>query len=268
MTQIAGKHVLVTGGSRGLGPVLAEALARRGAHIALAARSEEGLRRVADSLRAFDVKVMTAAVDLAQPAEREKLISTVLDHFGTIDILINNAGLETEGAFMNLPWAAIRETIEVNLVAPLSLTHLVLPHMLGRKAGHIVNIASIAAKCGGPYAATYSATKAGLAEWAQALRLELADTGVHFSTIFPGYITEVGMFARFGLTPPRSIGSCTPAQVARTVVEAIENDRLEVLVNSVPLRPFYALRELSPSLGDWLLYKLGAVKFQRRKVGL
>jgi short-subunit dehydrogenase len=140
--------------------------------------------------------------------------------------------------------------------------------MLEKKMGHIVNIASIAAKCGGPYAATYDATKAGLAEWTQGLRLELANSGVHFSTIFPGYITDVGMFARFGLTPPRSIGSCTPVQVADAVIKAIEQNTLEVIVNSTPQRLFYALKELSPSLGDWLMFKLGAVDFQRRKVGL
>ncbi|OGO08905.1 MAG: hypothetical protein A2Y61_07350 [Chloroflexi bacterium RBG_13_60_13] len=268
MTQVHGKCVLLTGGSRGIGPVIAQALARRGAHIALAARSQEGLNHVAESLKEFDVQVMTAPVDLAQPDQRHELVSTVLDKFGAIDILINNAGLETEGAYASLPWGRIRETLEVNLVAPMQLTYLVLPHMLERKTGHIVNIASAASKCGAPYAATYSATKAGLAEWAYALHLELADTGVNFSTIFPGYITDVGMFARFGVTPPRSVGSCTPAQVANAVMTAIEHNRLDVAVYSVANRLFFALRELSPSLGVWMQVASGAVDFQRKKVGL
>lgn len=268
MTQIDGKHVLLTGGSRGIGPVIAESLARRGAHLALAARSQEGLSQVAEPLRRFDVQIMIMAVDLTQPDQRHRLVSTVLEEFGAIDILINNAGLETEGAYLSLPWEKIHETIEVNLIAPMELTYLILPHMLEKKMGHIVNMASMAAKCGGPYAATYDATKAGLAEWTQGLRLELAHTGVHFSTIFPGYVTDVGMFARFGLVPPRSIGSCTPAQVANAVVKAIEQNTLEVIVNSTPQRLFYALKELSPSLADWILFKLGTVDFQRRKVGL
>jgi short-subunit dehydrogenase len=268
MTQINGKYILLTGGSRGIGPVIAETLAGRGAHIAIAARSQEGLSQIAESLKIFDVQIMTIAVDLAKSDQRHRLVSTVLEKFGAVDILINNAGLETEGAYLSLPWVKIQETIEVNLVAPMELTYLVLPHMLEKKMGHIVNMASIAAKCGGPYAATYDATKAGLAEWAQGLRLELAKTGVHFSTIFPGYITEVGMFARFGLAPPKAVGSCTPAQVANAVVKALEHNSLEVIVNSTPQRLFYALKELSPSFGDWLLYKIGAVDFQRRKVGL
>jgi short-subunit dehydrogenase len=268
MTAINGKYVLLTGGSRGIGPIIAETLAKSGAHIALAARSEEGLRNVARLLNKFEVQTMIAPVDLAQPLHCQQLVSTVLEKFGAIDILINNAGLETEGAFVSLPWEAIHETIEVNLVAPMYLTHLVLPHMLGRKSGHIVNIASIGGKCGAPFAATYSATKAGLVEWAQALHLELADTGVHFSTIFPGYITEVGMFAKFGLKPPRLLGSCSPAQVANAVVKAIQHNSLDMIVNSIPTRLLFALREVSPFLGNWLLYKLGIVDFQRKKVGL
>jgi len=78
-----------------------------------------------------------------------------------------------------------------------------------------------------PYAATYSGTKAGLAEWTRALRLELANTGVHFSTIFPGYVREVGMFAKFGIQSPWIVGSCAPSQVAKAVVQAIEKGRLK-----------------------------------------
>lgn len=268
MTQIHGKYVLLTGGSRGIGPVIAEALARRGAHITLAARSQEGLNRVAASLAEFDVQIMTAPVDLAQPGARHALVAAVLDRFGALDILINNAGLETEGDYVSLPWESIRETLEVNLVAPMQLTHLVLPHMLARKTGHIVNIASVAAKGGSPYAATYCATKAGLAEWAYSLQLELAGSGVYFSTIFPTYITEVGMFAKFGLTPPRLVGSCTPAQVVRAVMTAIDHNKSDVAVYSVANRLFFALRELSPALGVRLQVASGGVAFQRRKVGL
>lgn len=268
MTQIAGKRVLLTGGSRGLGPVIAAALASKGAHIALAARSEKDLRKVEQSLVEYKVNTFTKSVDLSQAHERRELVSTVQEKFGAIDILVNNAGLETEGAFLSLPWEEIRKTIEVNMIAPMELTYLVLPPMLERKVGHIVNIASIAAKCGGPYAATYDGTKAGLAEWSQGLRLELYSTGVNFSTIYPGYVTEVGMFSRFGLTPPRVVGSCTPAQVAISVVNAIEKNIVETIVNSTPQRYFYALKELFPSLGDWLMRKIGIVDFQRKKVGL
>lgn len=266
MTSLSGKHVLLTGGSRGIGPVMAEALAARGAHIALAARSEEGLRKVINDLGKYDVKTLAVPVDLAQTTRLHELIATVIDKFGTLDILINNAGLETEGAYLDLTWEAIQENIAVNLMAPMALTHLVFPDMLERKQGHIVNIASVAAKCGVPYAAIYSGTKAGLAEWTRALRLELAGTGVHFSTICPGYVTEVGMFARFHKTPPAIIGSCTPSQVARGVVRAIEREEVELIINSSPARLLFTLSEISPTLGDWLMFKLGVVDFRRKKL--
>ena len=266
MEELKEKVVLLTGGSRGIGPIVAEALAKRGANIALAARSESGLNSVAVRLKELGIKALVMPVDLRQSSQRERLVAAVVKEFGKIDVLINNAGLETEGAYTDLSWSSIQETVEVNLIAPMALTHLVLPDMLERKAGHIVNIASIAAKTGAPYAATYSGTKAGLAEWTRALRLELWGTGVHFSTIFPGYVREVGMFAKFGMQSPWIVGSCAPAQVAKAVVRAIEKGRLEAIINSRPLRYLFVINELSPNAGDWLMRISGAVDFQRRKV--
>jgi short-subunit dehydrogenase len=267
MEQLKGMVVLLTGGSRGIGPIVAEALAKRGANIVLAARSKRGLDDVATHLSELGSKAIVVPIDLRQSSQREKLVAHVRREFGKIDVLINNAGLETEGAYAELSWASIQETIEVNLIAPMYLTRLVLPEMLKRKAGHIVNIASIAAKSGAPYAATYSGTKAGLSEWTRALRLELANTGVHFSTIFPGYVREVGMFAKFGMQSPWIIGSCSPSQVAKAVVHAIEKRRVERIINSRPLRYAFMINELSPTIGDWLMRISGIVDFQRRKVG-
>jgi len=267
MEKLKGMVVLLTGGSRGIGPIVAEALAKRGANIVLAARSKRGLDDVATHLSELGSKAIVVPIDLRQSSQREKLVADVRREFGKIDVLINNAGLETEGAYAELSWDSIQETIEVNLIAPMSLTHLVLPEMLKRKAGHIVNIASIAAKSGAPYAATYSGTKAGLSEWTRALRLELANTGVHFSTIFPGYVREVGMFAKFGMQSPWIIGSCSPSQVAKAVVHAIEKGRVERIINSRPLRYAFIINELSPTIGDWLMRISGIVDFQRRKVG-
>ena len=266
MSTLKGKFVLLTGGSRGIGSIIAEALAKRGAHLALAARSVEGLNSVAEHLQSFGIQTMVVPVDLSQTSEQQKLVKNVLEGFGRIDILINNAGLETEGAYLGLSWEEIQKTVEVNLLAPMSLTYQVLPHMLERKEGHIVNIASVAAKIGAPFAATYSGTKAGLAEWTRGLRLELKGTGVHFSTVLPGYINEVGMFAKFHLKSPGLLGSASPYQVANAVLKAIEKEKLELFVNSSPVRLLNVACEISPTLGDWLKKVLGVVKFQRKKV--
>jgi len=266
MKDLNGKKVLLTGGSRGIGPIIAESLANRGANIILTARSESALREVVTRLNKPGFNVLALPIDLRDSSQREQLVKDVIKNFGTIDILINNAGLETEGAFTELSWSAIRENIEVNLVAPMALTRLILPVMLNKKTGHIINISSIAAKSGAPYAAVYSGTKAGLAEWSRALRLELAGTGVHFTTIFPGYVREVGMFARFGVKSPWIIGSCSPYQVANAVIYAIEKDKVEIIVNSRPLRYSFMINELSPRFGDWLMHISNAVNFQRKKV--
>ncbi len=266
MTSLSGKVLLLTGASRGLGPVIAEAVAARGATVVLAARDEDRLRQVARRLEQRGARTLAVPVDLRSAAQREELVATVAGELGRVDVLVNNAGLETEGAFTDLPWGAIQENIEVNLVAPLALTRLVLPEMLRRRAGHIVNVASVAAKSGAPYASVYSATKAGLAEWTRALRLELGGTGVRFSTVFPCYVREVGMFARFGLEPPKLVGSCSAPRVAEAVADAIERNRLETIVGDRPLRYAFVLSEASPALGDWLMRVSDAVGFQRRKV--
>ena len=267
MPWLTGRNVLLTGGSRGLGPFIASALARQGANIALSARSEAALLEVAETIRPLGVKVAVVAADLVRPAERRALVDRTVAALGTIDVLVNNAGVETEGAFLATPWELIRETLEVNLAAPMELTHLVLPRMLERDSGHVVTISSVGGKSGTAYDAVYCGTKAGLAEWTHGLRQELAATGVRFSTIFPTYVTKVGMFARFGVKAPWLSGSCTPEQVARAMVDAIEKRRVEVIVSSRALRPMLALAALSPALGDWLLRRSGIVEFQRRKVG-
>jgi short-subunit dehydrogenase len=266
MTQLAHQNVLLTGSSRGLGVVLAEAFAKRGANLALAARSEAGLCEVAESLADYGIEVAIFPIDLAQQPQREQLVTSVLQRFGRIDILVNNAGLENDGAFLDLPWETHQQTLAVNLDAPMQLTYLILPHMIQNKAGHIVHIASVAAGAAGPFDAVYCGTKAGLVEWTRSLRLELEGTGVHFTSIMPGYITEVGMFARFGMEAPSRIGSCTPAQVTQATLRAIEKDQLEVVVNSSPTRLLFVMEELFPSLSDWFKRKYGIVEFQRRKV--
>jgi short-subunit dehydrogenase len=267
MYPLAGKVVLLTGGSRGIGPVIAEALARRGANLVLAARAKSGLDKVAFVLRELGVRVRVIPADISESSQRQRLIETAQEEFGNIDVLVNNAGLETEGAYTDLPWDAILQTIEVNLVAPMELTRLALPSMLKRRSGHIVNMASIAAKSGAPYAAVYSGTKAGLAEWTRALRLELRNSGVGFTTIFPGYVRDVGMFAKFGIRSPWIVGSCSPMQVAGAVVSAIERGRAERIINTPPLRYSFILNEAFPSVGDWLMRVSGLADFQKRKIG-
>ncbi len=268
MSDLSGALALVTGASRGIGPRIAEALARAGVQrMALVARDADALEQVASRLRAAGVRALAFPADLTRSADRAALIPRVEAALGPIDVLVNDAGVETVGPFVGLAADAIFATVELNLTAPMHLARLVLPGMLRRGGGHLVNIASIAGKKGAPYEAVYSGTKAGIIEWTGALRAELAGTGVSLSVVCPGFVTGEGMFARFGLAPPRLIGSCTPEEVAAAVVRAIRKDLPEIIVNSLPLRPLLAVGALSAGAGAWLLRRLGVVEFQRRKAG-
>jgi short-subunit dehydrogenase len=266
--HLAGRVVLLTGGSHGIGPVIAERLAQEGAHLAIVARSPEALRAVAASLRALGVRALDIPADISRPDERDRLSTEVRSEFGRIDVLVNNAGVEHVGDFSTTPWCALREAIELNLSAPVHLAHTFLPSMLERREGHIINIASMSAKAGAPYDAIYSGTKGGLARWSEALRREIAGSGVGVSTIYPGYVVDRGMFARFGLQPPSALGSCSAADVADAVRDAIQRNLPEVIVNSRPIRPALALAELFPPAGDWMMRRMGVTALQRRKAAL
>ncbi len=268
MKELRGTVALLTGASRGIGPHIARALARQGVDLALVARSRPGLERVASEIRSLGVRAAVLPADVGNPGACATLVASVEEALGPVDLLVNNAGLETVGAFLSLAPEEILETVAVNLAAPLLLARAALPGMVARRRGHVVNVASLGGKKGAPYEAVYCATKAGLVEWTGGMRLELDGTGVSLSAICPGYVTGEGMFARFGVPAPRTIGSCTPGDVADAVVDAIRRDRPEVIVNSLPMRPLLALGVLSPRFGAWAPKALGVTAFQRRKVGL
>jgi short-subunit dehydrogenase len=266
MLDLRSAVALVTGASRGIGPHVAEALAREGVHVALVARDGAGLEQVAARMRAAGVRAVSIPADLRRPEERAGLVARAEATLGPIDLLVNGAAVESTGPFPDLDPAVLAATVELNLTAPMQLAQAVLPGMLRRRRGHVVNLASLAGKKGIPYGAVYSATKAGLIEWTGALRSELAGTGVSLSVVCPGFVTGEGMFARSGVPAPALLGSCTPDQVAAAVVRAIRRDLPEVLVNSVPVRPFMALIALSPRAGPWVLRRMGVVALQRRRL--
>jgi short-subunit dehydrogenase len=267
MKNLGDRRALVTGASRGIGPHIARALAGAGARLAVTARDAGSLRGLVEELEASGVRAIGVPADLRSAADRARLVAEARDALGGIDILVNNAAIDSSGAFATLAPETVATTIETNLAAPMHLTSLVLPEMLERRAGHVVNIASLAGKKAMPYEALYGGTKAGLVEWTSALRIELRGSGVSLSAICPGYVTGEGMFARWGVAPPPLFGSCTPDEVARAAVRAIEHDRAEIVVNSMPVRAWLALYALAPGLAATLVDLLGLARFQRRKVG-
>lgn len=179
--ELQNKNVVITGGSRGIGEHMARKFAAEGAHVLLAARSEPELQRVADSIGGEYL-----VLDLLVEAQVDGFVPRCLERLGHIDVFINNAGMETEGAFVDVPRQSIRDLVRVNLEAPALLTRDVLPHLMARPRAHLVQLSSVAGTVNFPGLSIYGATKAGLTHLTESIRLELKDTNVGFTLVAPG----------------------------------------------------------------------------------
>jgi short-subunit dehydrogenase len=265
MTDLQGRLALVTGASRGLGRLIARTLAEEGMRLVLAARSAEELGTLARELGG-GAKAVPA--DVSKRADLERLVAAA----GEVDVLVNNAGIETVCPFDQMDVDDIRRTIDVNLIAAMMLTRLVLPGMLERKRGHIVNVASLAGKSGPPLSESYAATKAGMIGFTQSLRASYDGTGVSASAICPGFVSGEGMFAdrqrESGVKPPRLLGATTPERVARAVVAALTDDLPEVLVTPGPARLLAAVTQLFPRLPGWMIRRMHLRDMYRRSARL
>lgn len=265
MKDLRNKHALLTGGSRGLGPHIARALACRGVHLSLTARSADALALTAAAVAAMGVQAKPIPADLADGNDRERLLEQAIAANGPVDILVNNAGMERVSRYTTVDPDYIERMIETNLVAPLLLARLVLPGMLARGSGHVVMMSSLGGKKGSPYSATYAATKAGMIEWTSAVREEMRGTGVSASVICPGFVAGTGMFAAYGTRAPKIVGETTPEKVANAVIRAIEHDVQEIIVTPGPKRLLSITNVLSPRFTTWALRAFGVYEFYRRQ---
>jgi short-subunit dehydrogenase len=248
--------------------LIAHALAERGVNLALAARSADGLERVREEMIAGGVKAVAIPTDVGDAQQREALVERAAADLGPIDILVNNAGIEASHAYDDYPAEEIVRLLEVNLTAPMLLTRRVLPGMLARGRGHIVNVASLAGKASLPYQAPYAASKAGLVMFTHTLRAELVDTGVGCSVVCPGFVADEGMYADMvattGVRVPEFLSVSKPGRVAAAVVKAIERDASELIVNPTPMRPLLVLSQAFPDAAARVLKTVGVTDLARR----
>ncbi len=232
--ELGDARVLVTGGSRGIGAALAEAFAAVGADVVVVARS-------ADDLAAVAARTGGAAhvADLTDPAVVDGLVDLVEDRYGPVDVLVNNAGVETVDPVATVDPDAVRTAARLNLEAPMVLTRRVLPGMLQRGRGAVVFMSSLAGTAGFPGMGPYCATKAGLNNFASALRIELKGTPVTTTLVAPGPVDTrmwdaveaaspsvqrtAGRFRKLQLIP-----KTTPDRLARRVVAATAAGRRHV----------------------------------------
>lgn len=261
--------VLLTGASGGLGVFIAHAFAGLKVKQVLVAHPGENLEELRKTIEKHGSEAIAFDYDLTSAAQRKQLIQDVRKHFGTVDILVNNAGVEFTAAYHDLSEENICHVLNVNLEAPMILSRLILPDMVGRKRGHIVNMASMAGKAGPAFQEPYAATKAGLIAFTSSLRATYRQSGVSASAIVPGFV-ETGIYAKLkeqsGCSAPAMLGTSSPETVARAVLEAIHRDRPEIIVNPIPVRPLLALTAMFPSLGEWFIGQAGGNDFFRRVV--
>ena len=253
--------MLVTGASRGIGRAVAVAAAARGARVGLVARSADDLAAVGDEIERLGGRASIAVADLTQRGELPPAFETVHADLGPIDVLVNNAGIGSWGPFVEVSAEDADRVIALNLVAVLDLTRLVLPEMIRRRGGHIVNIGSVAGRLGVPFESIYSTTKFGLAGFTEALAVEVAPFGVGVSMVNPGPVaTTFGATSGWPSATPRWPRPVAPGRVADAVIAAVERGGLERVVPRW-LRLAHAVRTLVP-----IAYRTGVQRTVRRQL--
>lgn len=247
--------LLVTGASSGIGAAVARRFAEEGYRLALAARRLERLEALAQELRAQGGQALPVAADLSRPEDIQRLTKVALEEYGQIDILFNNAGLGRLNWLEALePVEEVQAQIQVNLLGVIWMAQAVLPHMIERRSGHIINMASLAAWVAPPTYSVYSASKFGVRGFTEALRREVSLYGVHVSGIYPGAVdTEFGAQARIqrktGITTPPRL-RLTAEEVAQAVWRLAQRPRRAVILPGY-MRWVILLNMLSPALVDW-----------------
>ena len=224
-----GKTVIVTGASAGVGAEVARAFAASGARVMLVARGKDGLNAVAEELEAI-TKVDTCALDVSDADACRELIKRTLHEFGSLHVLVNNAGAHHRGPFETIDTDQIAQMVDVNLRAPLVLGRLALEPMRESGGGAIVNVASIAGTTPVPGSAVYSATKFGLRAWTLAMAEELRGSTIHVGAVSPGPIdtgfimSDIDGVSDLTFSQPMS----TAEEVANAVLRVAAGERVDI----------------------------------------
>jgi NAD(P)-dependent dehydrogenase (short-subunit alcohol dehydrogenase family) len=182
------RRAVVTGAGRGIGRSIALALAAAGADVAASARGQAEIEQVAEEARALGRRALSIACDVTDPAQVARLADAAIEGLGAVDILVNNAGAAASHKFLGHPDDLWHRMLAVNLTSVYYVTRAFAPHMVERRAGRIITIASIAGKVGGRYIAAYTAAKHGVLGLTRALAAELVPYNITVNAICPGYV--------------------------------------------------------------------------------
>ena len=258
------KTVLITGGSRGLGLVMAREFAREGSRLVLCARDEQELQQAKADVEEFGVDVMTVACDVTNRDAVNKMIADVNDQFGTIDVLVNNAGVIQVGPLEVMTMEDFERAMQSHFWGPLNTIMAVLPSMRQKKSGRIVNISSIGGKVSVPHLVPYSASKFALVGLSKGLRAELLKDGISVTTVCPGLMRTGSPrnadfkgkhryeYAWFSISDSIPLLTVSAEYAARQVVRACKRGQAELII-SVPAKLAATFDALFPEMMSQML---------------
>jgi NAD(P)-dependent dehydrogenase (short-subunit alcohol dehydrogenase family) len=259
--EFTNKSVVVTGGSRGLGLVMARELADEGARLTLVARDEAELARASEDIRMRQpfAEVVTIAADVRRRYDAERAIAQVFERFGRVDVLINNAGVIQVGPVDHLKLADYEDAMNTHFWGPLYMTLAALPHMRRDGHGRIVNISSIGGRVGLPHLVPYSASKFALAGLSDSLRYELARENILVTTVCPGLMrtgsplnatfkgNHPQEYAWFAISDSLPLATIDADRAARQIIAACRRGDAELVI-TVQARMAILARTVAPEL--------------------
>ena len=248
--NIGGQRILVTGAGGGIGSAIALELAERGVELFLVDRQLQGLERIKSAIEAVGSRVHLVVCDLTAPDAAQIISKQAVAVMGAVDVLINCAGISSFGAFADETPDGMERLWRINTLVPMQLASALLPHMITRGSGRIVNIGSIFGSIGFAYFASYSASKFAMRGFSESLRRELQGSGVGVIYVAPRFTrTPLNDDAVNRMAQAVGMNSDDPATVARLVVRAIEKDRKDSYIGW-PERLFVRINAILPRLVD------------------
>jgi len=224
MESLKGKNALITGAGKGLGRAMAIALAHEGVNVGLMARTEADLQELAKEIESLNVKAVIAVADVSSIDSVNAAVAQIKSGLGVIDILINNAGVGAFGSFTELEPAKWEEIIKINLFGAYYVTRAVLPEMIERKTGDIINVSSTAGQRGAAVTSAYSASKFGLIGLSESLMQEVRKHNIRVSTLTPSTIAT-SMAIDLKLTDGNPESVMQPEDFAEFVVSQLKLNR-------------------------------------------